>query len=246
MELHKTVIKSGNSSAVVLPKSWQGSQVLVKQIKKPINISADVLKIIKDYLPEVNGIYLVGSYARNSQTKNSDIDIVIITNKINKIIKIDPYEIILVSQESLSKLQPIEKLTLQSMLNDAKPLLGKSMLKSYQIQLKLKKSEELECYKRLKKSLDNIKKLINLNKKNKYVEGISYSSILVLRALDVLKNNKITLTKKDLNSLGEIYQNYQKIRNNTTTKDQLPYDKALKIYHDLLSKWQKEKKLKRQ
>ena len=241
MELKKIVIKSGNSSAVVLPKSWQGSIVMVKQIKKPLNISTDVLEIIKDYLPEVNGIYLVGSHARNNQIDDSDIDVVVITNKINKIIKSSPYEIIMVNQESLVTLQPIEKLTLNSMLVDAKTILGKSLLNDYQNKLKLSKSEKSECYKRLKLSLDNIKTLIDLTKENQPVRGISYSSILVLRALDILKNDKVTLTREDLISLGEIYRNYQEIKRDINFEDDISHDKAIDTYQNILEKWKKQK-----
>ena len=79
--LRKT-IKSGNASAVVLPKSWLDKKVRVEIIDKSLEtILHDVLDIIKFHidLPEIIGIYLVGSYARGDQTDLSDIDILIIS-----------------------------------------------------------------------------------------------------------------------------------------------------------------------
>lgn len=247
MELEKTVIKSGNSSAVVLPKSWVGSQVLVKQIKKPVHITEDVMKILKEYLPEINGIYLVGSYARDNQNKNSDIDIVVITNSINKIIKSRPYEIVIMKQGSLAKIKPIEKLTLSSMMKDAKPLMGKYMLDKYCEKLKLTKLEKLKCYERLRDSLSRIEKLIDLAGKEKAIEGTSYSLILIYRALNYLIKDKNELTIEEIRYLGEVYKNYIKIRRNLKVEDKVNRNKVVELYNILFKKWEKGKKeLKRQ
>ena len=78
--LLKKTIKSGNASAVVLPKAWLDKRVKVELIDKTSEIILhDVLDIVKSSmdLSEIIGIYLVGSYARGDRTNLSDIDILI-------------------------------------------------------------------------------------------------------------------------------------------------------------------------
>ena len=78
----KKTIKSGNASAVVLPKAWLNKRVKVEVVEKTKQeILYDVLDIVKSKIDssEIIGVYLVGSYARKEEEKISDIDILIIT-----------------------------------------------------------------------------------------------------------------------------------------------------------------------
>jgi len=84
MELIKTTIRVGNSAGVLLPKKYLNSQV--KIILEPLNIEKDVIDILmkENLLTDVMGVYLTGSYAREEQNIESDIDILVITSNINK------------------------------------------------------------------------------------------------------------------------------------------------------------------
>jgi len=76
----KTTVKAGNSSAVILPRSWLDKDVRVELVKKTYEtMLLDVINISKRYidLKEIIGVYLVGSYARKEEDENSDIDILI-------------------------------------------------------------------------------------------------------------------------------------------------------------------------
>src|SRR3989338_1020973 len=99
----KKAIKSGNSSAVILPRSWLNKEVRIELLKKtPETILYDVINIIKRHieLKEVIGIYLTGSYARGEEDDHSDIDILVITNDIDKeIVKEGIYNILIVSSK---------------------------------------------------------------------------------------------------------------------------------------------------
>ena len=78
----KKAIKAGNSSAVVLPRSWLNKEVRVELFRKtPEIILSDVINIARKYvdIKEIIGIYLVGSYARGEEDDSSDIDVLIIT-----------------------------------------------------------------------------------------------------------------------------------------------------------------------
>ena len=87
MELIKDTIRVGNSAGVLLPKEFLNTQV--KIVLQPLNIEKDILDILlqEKVLKEVLGVYLVGSYARNEQTIESDIDVLVITDNLDDKIK---------------------------------------------------------------------------------------------------------------------------------------------------------------
>ena len=75
----KLVQKFGNSSHVVLPKEYIGRRIkFVTEPKTFQDIKSEILEILKPYLENIVGIYLYGSYVRNEQTVESDIDILIL------------------------------------------------------------------------------------------------------------------------------------------------------------------------
>lgn len=111
----KRAIKAGNSSAVILPRSWLNKEVRVEIIKKtPEIILTDVINISKKYIhfSDIIGIYLTGSYAREEEDKNSDIDILIITRDIDKeMINEGMYNILMISSELLKQKLNFNNLT---------------------------------------------------------------------------------------------------------------------------------------
>ena len=85
--ISRKTIKSGNASAVVLPKSWLNMNVRIELLEKNKEIILqDVLDIVKSSidLSEIIGVYLVGSYARKDNEYTSDIDVLIISEKTNR------------------------------------------------------------------------------------------------------------------------------------------------------------------
>ena len=88
MILTKRIVKVGNSAGVVLPREWLDGTAKIELVRKPIDIKKDVFKIIDPYLEHILGIYLTGSYARGEESERSDVDILVITNNINKKMKI--------------------------------------------------------------------------------------------------------------------------------------------------------------
>ena len=79
-ELIKPVIRVGNSAGILVPKAWINGKAKVELISRPVNIKKDIIEILEDYLEDILGIYLVGSYARKEETEKSDIDILAITD----------------------------------------------------------------------------------------------------------------------------------------------------------------------
>ena len=81
----KLVQKFGNSAHVVLPKEYIGKRIrFIAEPKTFDDIKSQVLEILKPYLENILGIYLYGSYARNEQIIDSDVDILVITNTKSK------------------------------------------------------------------------------------------------------------------------------------------------------------------
>tara|TARA_Y100000034_G_scaffold81181_1_gene97326 strand:- start:643 stop:1422 length:780 start_codon:yes stop_codon:yes gene_type:complete len=225
-ELIKTAISWGNSSGVRLPKEWEGKKTRIQLIEN--SIKEDIIQyLIEDnLLQQVLGIYLTGSYARGEETTDSDIDILIITNNINKEIKHGDYEILLISKNELER-KINKSLYLYSQIKEAKTILNDSLLEKY-------KSLKIKNYSY--KYLNEIKKIIKLNmklilleiiKKERISENMGYSIILRLREIlliDSIINNKpyskSNLLKKikkyDLKL--EYYNAYLNIKKNRKSK----------------------------
>jgi predicted nucleotidyltransferase len=225
-ELIKQTFRLGNSAGVILPIDWKDKKVKIQLIDK--SITQDILEILdeKDLLKNVIGIFLAGSYARGEETELSDVDVLVITDNINKQMKIREYEIIFISREKFEKTFKTS-LYLASLIHEAKTILNNDFIKEYK-----DKVIEIE----LKKPIEDIKSIIKINetsisldeemKKNVPDETL-YSVILRLRELyliECLKNNKkplnsefIELIKKITGSI-ESYNSYLRIKNDLKPK----------------------------
>ena len=97
----KKAVKSGNSSAVILPKSWMNKEVRVELVEKsPEKILSEVLNIVGNYLDlkKIIGVYLVGSYARGEEDEGSNIDILVLTDDLDrKMISKGEYNVLILS-----------------------------------------------------------------------------------------------------------------------------------------------------
>lgn len=102
-QLIRKVKLFGNGAHVSAPKEWLNEDIMIVRLSSPLDIKENIIKILKSYSEDILGIYLVGSYARSEQREDSDIDVIAITSKTNKIIKEGKYEIILISRENLEK-----------------------------------------------------------------------------------------------------------------------------------------------
>lgn len=232
----KETIRIGNSSGVLLPKKWENKKVRVELIED--SIIKNVFDIInkEGLLKKVIGIYLTGSYARNEERIDSDIDILIVTSDFNKFLKEKNYEILFISKEKLDKTLE-NSLYLYSLIKEAKPILNVKLLDEYK-SLKLKLS--------LKKLLSEIKSIIKINegildlndeKDKKIIDGTAYSLVLRSRELfliECLLNNKMYKSNDFLeiikkNASIDIYDAYLRIKNNKKEKNNCNIIEAKKL-----------------
>jgi len=258
MELIKKTIQVGNSAGVLLPKEFLNTRV--KVILQPLDIERDILDILLEekMLKEILGVYLIGSYARKEQTLESDVDVLIITENINKKIEKGKYEIICVSKEEVERQLKENIFPILPMMLESKTIINNNLIKDY-ISSSLTK-------KNLKWHIDTTKSAMNVVRESiklyeeigkKVIDGISYSLILRLRTIYIincLKNKKIWTKKEFLNLIKKIsgsliaYDRYLSSKNNNSMGYKLPIIEAKKLmeYNNReirkIEKWLKKKK----
>ena len=246
MKLIRNVTKMGNSSHVVLPKEWLNGKARIELIEKPTNINEDVLRILSPYLKDILGIYLVGSYARGEETDGSDIDVLVITDNIDKRIKEGKYELTLVSESNLDKSLKRNILPLLPMIMEAKAIMNKELLEKYK-NTKINKKNTWWIIDLTKSSRKICKIAIEISKEdNKNIsDGVVYSLILGLRTiyiLDCLKKNKIPTSKglKDLIiqlvKTEEPYSAYLRLKDNQPEKMAISPEIGEKLNNYIISK----------
>ena len=245
-ELIKTAVRVGNSAGVLLPKEYLNSEV--KIVLQPLNIEKEVLNILMGgkLLKNVLGIYLVGSYARNEQTIESDIDVLVITNNISKRIVMGKYDISCISKENLEKQLENNVLPLLPMIKEAKPIINKDLIEDYK-NTKLTKKNLKWQIETTNSAMNVIKSDIKISrelKEGNMSDHLVYSLILRLRTLYILdclrkdkkwtKKGLVNLIKKISGSLMA-YERYLSSKNKKSAGYKLPIDEAEKLM-DYISK----------
>ena len=132
-QITKLVQQIGNGGHIYLPKEMVGQKVIINLVEKTIpEIEKEIMNILDPYLKHIMGIYLYGSYTRNEQTPESDIDILVITDGKVKIKKrINEYEIISISPEELEKSINHAAVLILPILKEAKPILNSQLIEKY-------------------------------------------------------------------------------------------------------------------
>nr|AQS34761.1 hypothetical protein [uncultured archaeon] len=246
-----TIIKQtrevGTSAGVLLPRNWLNRQVVVTLFSPSLNdLAKDVFNILidKGLNEEIKGIYLFGSYARGDYDFNSDIDVLVITKNINKLIKYGNYEISLVSEDKFSD-NLFKNLLYLSMLKEVKVIINKELIEEYQNKKKKQNFNSL---------LNEIKRMIKINKeivetdkeyKSNILDGTVYSIVLRMRELYLIKcllSSERYNKKYFIKTIGEKnYSAYLRIkRDEKELNDILPSEVAGLL--DLSEKWLKELK----
>ena len=190
-QIVKTVVKSGNGGAVWVPKNWLGQEVVVILPQKPkLEIREKVIHLLEPYLKDIVSVFIYGSYARHEETKYSDIDVMVITEKPVKInIKEPKLEIITFELEKLKK--AIEKYPVMyyQMVNEAEPLINSYILEDLK-EIKIDKENFKDYLNETKEHIKSSKELLELDKLDgEFIKSYSvlYSIILRLRGVFIIK-----------------------------------------------------------
>ncbi len=235
----KKAVKAGNSSAVILPRAWLNQEVRVELVKKtPETILFDVIDIAKKYinLEEIIGIYLVGSYARGEETGRSDIDVLVISENIDKeMIKEGLYNILIVSKGLLQYKLEKDLFPVGSMIKEAKPLINPNYLDS--IEVKVTKKNVKWYIDTTKEKLELIKEI--LEKEEKINNRVIYTLVLRIRTLYIIqkliKNRKYSKKEfvrliKRISGTNNAYEAYLLIKENLRRKNLTTNKEAEKLY----------------
>jgi predicted nucleotidyltransferase len=229
----------GTSAGVLLPRSWLNKEVVVtlKDLNEA-DIARGVFDILleKGLLAEVKGIYLTGSYARGDYDSDSDIDILVVTGKTNKLINLGDYELVLIREDKL-RMNLKDSLYAYSMIREARAIMNQDLLVS------LGKIESRIDYDKL---INEIKGVTKVNKESvevaeeygqKVSDGTAYSLILRLRELFlascILKSKKyssnsfLSLIKK--NGLIGLYEGYRRVKKNIKGTDKAEVEDAKRV-----------------
>jgi len=81
MRLVKRVIEIGNGAAVYVPKEYKGKEVVVLLPEGIKEVKREVFSKLLEFMPNIMGVYLYGSYARSEETKDSDVDLLVIVQE---------------------------------------------------------------------------------------------------------------------------------------------------------------------
>ncbi|MEK6894869.1 MAG: nucleotidyltransferase domain-containing protein [Nanoarchaeota archaeon] len=248
IEIKKTV-KAGNSSAVILPRAWLDQEVRVELIKKtPQKILYETLSIVGRYIDtkEIIGIYLVGSYARQEDSGESDIDILIVTSNVDKeMIHDGIYSILIISDELLRWKLENDLLPIGPMIKEAISLINSSYLNSIKITPTV---NNLKWYiETTKDKLGLIRNVLDITKE-KVNDKVVYSLVLRIRTLyTILKliNNE-KYSKKEFVRLIEkisgttkVYDSYVLVKNNLEKDAVCTKEEAEKLYTYLANQLKK-------
>lgn len=260
MKLIRQTIQVGNSAGVLLPKDWLGNEVIITLKREPLDIKRDILKLLMPYLKNVMGIYLVGSYARKEETSKSDIDILIITDKLIKLPKIKNYHLIPVQIDSVKENLKENPILIYPMINEAEPILNEYLLNELR-QYKINISKLKWIIDTTKSSLKVHKEFLNIEQnieKNKNLKALSilYSLVLRLRVcylVECILKNKIYTNKsliKFVNKkikrkvFNEMYAIYSSIRNDKIVPEyKISLEDVRKLYNLIDDMTKEQKKL---
>lgn len=235
-QIVKTVVKSGNGGAVWVPKDWMGEEVVVILPEKPkLGLRERIIHLLEPYLKDIISVGIYGSYARNEQTKDSDVDVLVITK--DKNIKLDfKGEKLEIASFPIDKFKiAIQKYPTiyHQMVQEAKPLINGYVLEELK-NIKISKESFRAYLKETKEHLKSNRKLLELDKiDTTYLKSYSvlYSAMLRLKGLFIikciLKSNKFSnkkfkkwLVSQSLNHQEfEIsYKAYRLIRDNESAE----------------------------
>ena len=128
-QLVKRVVSSGNGGAVWVPRSWLGEDIVVIRPKKPkLSIAERILRVLVPYLQDVVGVFLYGSYARDEQDSDSDVDVLVVAKNKFTVKKHKKMDIKVVELDKLKETMEKNPIMYLSVIREAKAVVNSSLL----------------------------------------------------------------------------------------------------------------------
>ncbi len=250
-QLVKTVVKSGNGGAVWVPKNWLGQEVIVILPDKPsLSIKEKIVHLLEPYLKDIIAVFIYGSYARHEETKESDVDVMVITkDKAMPIeVKEPNFEITTFQLNDLKKAIEKQPVMYYQIIQEAEPLINAYVLDELK-NIKIDNENFKPYINETKEHIESNKELTELDRlDNVYVKSYSifYSIILRLRGLFIIKcilnkekfSNKLFkewLIQNEIISqeFEQCYSAYSAVKNNKNTNIKIKISVAEKFLNIL-------------
>lgn len=179
--LVKEVIGRGNSGGVYLPKSWVGQKVIIR----PLSVNEYVLNTLSPHMKYIVGVYLYGSYAREEQVPDSDIDILVVADKKLHVKMENGIDLEIVDITKIKDAIREDPVGYYSMIMEAIPIVNEVLLNELK-GVRLNTKNIKRYYKETEEALSIVKGLLELEGDS---SGSIYSLILRLRGLYLIKCN---------------------------------------------------------
>ena len=208
-QIVREVTPIGNGAHVFAPKEWMGEKVVILRTPK-LSLKKRILKILEPHLENILGVYLYGSYAREEQRQDSDIDILIISNKkLN--IKEKGFEIVVLRKDKIQEAIKIAPVLIYSALIEAKPIINSELLD----ELKKDYAPKIQNF---KEYIEETKSIIKINE-----ELLDpYSMILRLRGIYIIE--------KLLAGKNYSYDDFRKWVFKNITDKKINFDEIYRVY----------------
>lgn len=189
-QLVKTVVRSGNGGAVWVPKSWLGQEVVIILPEKPrLGLKERIVHLLEPYLKDVISVGIYGSYARNEQEKDSDIDVLAVTSEKRMKIKEGNVEITSLPIDKLKSAIQKYPTMYHQMVREAVPLINALVLEDLK-SIKVKKENFMPYLRETREHGKSNREFLELDKLDgPYLASYSvmYSAMLRLRGLFIMK-----------------------------------------------------------
>lgn len=242
MQIIRKVIEIGNGAAVYVPKEYRGKEIVIVLPEGICEIKKRVLSRLIEYMPNILGVYLYGSYARDEQVIDSDIDVLIITKEKDNRIKtlFEDIDVRVITLESIKKSIKNLPAIIMPTLKEAKVLLNPVLLnelKNFKIDFRKFKWN----FGDIKRILKIIEKFVELDEKDISPTHI-YSLIMRVRIcymMETLLKNKSFSNKAIKNLLlnyglsnrkiNKFYSIYRKVRESQKINEKINKEEILEL-----------------
>lgn len=242
MKIIRKAVEIGNGAAVYVPREYKGKEILVILPEGIEEIKRRVLTRLVDFMPNVLGAYIYGSYARGEQEKNSDIDILILANEKDDKLKyaFDDVDIRIMDMEGIKR--SIKNLPglIMPILMEAKSFLNPLLLeelKKEKIDFK-KFSWNFQDIKRIIKIIEGFIEIDNKDISPSHIYSLMMRTRVLCMIESLVKKRDFSnkAVKKVLLDYGldesiykRYYEIYQEIRENREVEEKIKKEEILKL-----------------
>ena len=181
--VRKRVGRCGTGAVAYAPKKWIGKEIILILPKEGEKSAEEkIMEVLKPHLAKIEGIFLYGSYARNEQTKDSDIDVMVVATEPFKA-KAEGMDFVVMNKEFLFEKIRDNPIEYYPMALEARPIFNGGLLDEIK-KVKIEKEKLLWIEKSAGKPLRYSEELIGADRKkgSRYLTSPSVIYSLFLRA----------------------------------------------------------------